>query len=114
MENGQVVGDYFLSGGDNLRDTVVDVIYPKVPQNDHMRTLKKDPYEFHYRYSGSRCFFAVVESGVKTRIAWAFLDEVEKEFMRISLAATKSIVKKIIQKQMVCLLLSTQLLLLYP
>lgn len=100
--DGKVVGEHDITKNSNLRETVVNTIYPRVPKNNHRRTLKHNASDFHYKCSDNRCYFAVADSNFKQRSVWAFLDEVEKEYLRISLAPNPTAVKKILKKQMVC------------
>lgn len=97
-EGNQLKGEY--GGNEKLREAIMDKILPKLPKNNHKRTLTQKDLEFHYKYSGSYVFFCVANGDTPKRVCWAFVDELENEFLRLNNPNNATRVKSIIKDKM--------------
>jgi hypothetical protein len=64
-----------------LADTVV-MLLAKIPRQNHKRTLTQSLHHFHYKVSGDMCFFCVSKADYPMRICFAFLDDLETQYLR--------------------------------
>jgi vesicle-associated membrane protein 7 len=81
-----------------MTDTIITKILPKLPQDNHKRTLTQKDLEFHYKYSGNYVYFCVAEGGYSKRICWAFIDDLETKFLQMR-SPSPSQIKKLIKER---------------
>ncbi|KAL0484076.1 vesicle-associated membrane protein [Acrasis kona] len=75
-----------------MTDTIIAKILPKLPQDNHKRTLtQKD---------GNYVYFCVAEGGYSKRICWAFIDDLETKFLQMR-SPSQGQVKKLIKDRVV-------------
>ncbi len=79
----------------------MEKIIPKLPRSNHKRTLQQKDLEFHYKYSGNYVYFCVAKAGTAKRVCWAFVEDLETEFLKLR-NPTPSKVKQVIKERMVC------------
>ena len=101
MKDTKLLSDYTQGKGGNCRDAITNVIFPKLPETEQRRTLKQSPFEFHYKRTESHTFFAVTDAGYKKKTIWGFIDEIEREVIKLGLAANSENVRKMLTKTMV-------------
>jgi vesicle-associated membrane protein 7 len=100
MMNGKLLSEFANGRGGNCRDAIVNVIHPKLNGDEVRRTLKQSPFEFHYKTAGNQTIFAVTDSGFKKKTVWAFVDEVEREVLKLGLVANFENVRKVLRQKM--------------
>jgi vesicle-associated membrane protein 7 len=94
MSDRQLVGQYPTSSGlKQLSDTIVLKIVPKLPTNNHKRTLTQGDHEFHYKVSGEYVYFCVAQKNATKRVCWAFIDELENYVMKNGPKKLKNAIK---------------------
>jgi hypothetical protein len=82
-----------------LKDIIVNKILPKLPADNHKRTLTMKDMELHYKYEGNFVYFCVATEGFKKRTCWAFIDDIQDKFTKMNKPST-SAVKKLIKDRM--------------
>lgn len=107
------VGEYVgSSSAKKIGDVIVQKILPKLPASNHKKTLTQKEYvvpkkictninsmEFHYKVSGQYVYFCVAKAGYPKRVCWAFVDDMETEFLKLK-TPSASKVKTLIQDKM--------------
>lgn len=95
MTDRQLVGQYPTSNSlRQLSDTIVQKIVPKLPSNNHKRTLTQGDNEFHYKVSGNYVYFCVAQKNATKRVCWAFIDDMENYVMRNGPKKLKNSIKE--------------------
>lgn len=89
-----------FGGNEKLREAIMNKIVPRLPKNNHKRTLTQKDLEIHYKSSGSYIFFCVVQGMTAKRVAWAFVDDMESEFLRLNNPNNTGRVKALIKDKM--------------
>ena len=74
------LGDY-PSNKKGFGETV-SMLLSRIPRQNHKRTLTQSLNHFHYKVSGEMCFFCVSKADYPMRICFAFLDDLETQFLR--------------------------------
>jgi vesicle-associated membrane protein 7 len=60
----------------------IRLIIPRVSVEPHKRTLTQNEFNFHYKVSGNNLYLCVAKPEFPLRVAYAFIDEIEKEYLR--------------------------------
>lgn len=94
MTDRQLVGQYPTSGSTKaLSDIIIQKIVPKLPSNNHKRTLTQGENEFHYKVSGNYVYFCVAHKSATKRVVWAFVDDMENYVMKNGARSLKNSIK---------------------
>jgi hypothetical protein len=76
-----------------VTETIIGKIVPKLPTNNHKRTLTQGDNEFHYKVSGNYVYFCVASKTAAKRVVWAFLDDLENYVMKQGNKSLKNVIK---------------------
>jgi vesicle-associated membrane protein 7 len=55
---------------------------PRIPHDNHRRTLTQSIYHFHYKVSGYYLYLCVAGAEYPMRVCFGFLDDVETKFLQ--------------------------------
>jgi vesicle-associated membrane protein 7 len=82
-----------------LRDIIVNKVLPKLPADDHKRTLTMKDMELHYKFEGNYVYFCVASAGFTKRTCWAYIEDIQEKFTKMN-NANGSAVKKLLKDRM--------------
>jgi vesicle-associated membrane protein 7 len=85
VNNGEIfvrIGEYPTNKHKQLLDTVTMLLRRIPTRENHKRVLTQTLYHFQYKVSGDLCFICVTKPEFPVRIVFAFLDDLETQFLR--------------------------------
>lgn len=86
----------------NVHETIINMLLPKLPYENHQRTIANGDYEYHIRVHNHSAYICVSPTGANRKIIWAFVEAVLNSYEPLSkkVNSSKSL-SEMIKKHMV-------------
>ncbi|KAL0481513.1 vesicle-associated membrane protein 7 [Acrasis kona] len=87
-----IIGDFPATPQKDMLDTVKTVL-PRISSEPHKRTLTQTLHHYHYKVSGSFCYFCVTDPDFPIRITYNFLDDLEVKYLRTKTDKIRALIR---------------------